>query len=141
MNNQSNQRQVGRMTGRISVDAGLMNYRERLAQASVCSAIGRPSSVSYRRAAGVVVAMLLLVLALSVGASAQTAGIGCLYLTPGTSGGGQVFAGIERAPGIGLSIVAESRGSLEFSVAGRSFPEMVARYNGELCSGPYVFAP
>ena len=85
--------------------------------------------------------MLLLVLALSVGAAAQVAGIGCAYLTPGSSGSGSAFAGIERAPGIGLSIVAESSGSFELSAAGRNLLEVVARYNGELCSGPYVFAP
>jgi|GEM_PF-2196119 hypothetical protein len=141
MNNQSNQRQVGRMTGRIAVDAGIMNYREQLARASNSSASRRSSSVNNRRGTGVVVAMLLLVLALSVGAAAQVAGIGCAYLTPGSSGSGSAFAGIERAPGIGLSIVAESSGSFELSAAGRNLLEVVARYNGELCSGPYVFAP
>jgi hypothetical protein len=140
MNNQTNRRQVGRMTGQIAVDTGIMNYREQLARASNSFA-SRSGSASSRRGAGVVVAMLLLVLALSVGVAAQTAGIGCLYLTPGTGGGGQAFAGVERAPGIGLSIMAESGGSFELSAAGRVFLEAVARYNGELCSGPYVFAP
>ena len=141
MNNQNNQRQVGRLTGRTEVDAGLMRYREQLAHGSSAAVNGRSGSASYGRAAGVVVAVLLLALALSVGAAAQVAGIGCAYLTPGVVGGGSAFAGVERAPGSGLSIVAESSGSFELSATGRTFLEAVARYNGELCSGPYVFAP
>ena len=35
----------------------------------------------------------------------------------------------------------QSSGSFELSVAGRVPLEVVARYNGELCSGPYVLAP
>ena len=150
MNNQTNRRQVGRLTGRIEVDAGLMKYRELLAKPnhSVASRrrlslkrLLRSRSAAQRRAVRVVTAALLLVVALSIGSVAQTAGIGCLYFTPGSSGSGTVFAGVEQTPGIGATIVAESSGSFELSAAGRIFLEAVARYNGELCCGPYVFAP
>lgn len=150
MNNQTNQRQVGRLTGRTEVDAGIMRYREMLAETNhdVSSRRGsgmiqrlRSTSVAQRRAAFVVTAVLLLVAALSIASVAEVAGIGCLYFTPGSIGSGVVFAGVEQTPGTGLSIMAESQSSLELLAAGRIFLERVARYNGELCFGPYTFAP
>ena len=145
MNHRNNIRGVGRLTGRSEVDAGIFRYRELLAKehyavarpgGSKLSRFFRSSSASRRKAARAVAAATLLVLILSF-ASAAELSIGCLYLTPGTAGGGVAVSGIERAPGV--SILAESSGSFELTAAG--FARSVARYNGELCTGPYCFAP
>lgn len=141
MNNQPNRRQVGRLTGRINEDAGIMRYRGLLAQADNPSTRNRSGSKIQWKFAGMAAAILLLVLALSVGATAHVAGIGCAYLTPGIAGGGSAYAGVEQAPGTEATLVAESGGSLELSAAGKTFLGAVNQYNGELCHGPYVFAP
>ena len=111
MNSRTNQRQVGRLTGRVEV------------------------------------AVLLLVLVFSAaGVAAQCAGTGCLYLTPGDSGGGSAVHAAWRAPGIALSdgegaVVAVSEGTFELVAAGKFSPEKPAEYTGELVAGPYEFAP
>jgi hypothetical protein len=91
------------------------------------------------------VAVLLLVLAFSaLGAAAQCAG--CLYLTPGTSGGGSAVHAAWRTPEVALSdgedaVVAVSEGTFELVAAGKFYPEEPPEYTGELVTGPYEFAP
>jgi hypothetical protein len=91
------------------------------------------------------VAVLLLVLAFSAaGVASQCAGTGCLYLTPGISGGA-VYAAW-RNPGIAPSdgedaVVAVSEGAFELVAAGKFYPEEPPEYTGELVAGPYEFAP
>jgi len=146
MNQRNNVVGVGRLSGRSEVDAGLMRYRELLSrpQHAVAkksgSRLGRifRSRASARRAAvRAITAAALLVLVLSVAGAAEMS-VGCLFLTPGTGAGGISVASIEAAPG--LSILATG-GTFELTAAGWSFEQRVARYNGELCIGPYYFAP
>ncbi len=75
MNNQTNRMQVGRLTGQINADAGIMRHRGLLAQANNHSVRGQSSRSRF---AGVVIALVLLMLALSVGVAGQVAGIGSL---------------------------------------------------------------
>jgi len=137
---------VGRLSGRSEVDAGLMRYRELLSrpQHAVAkksgSQLGRifRSRASARRAAvRAITAAALLVLVLSVAGAAEMSA-GCLFLTPGTGAGGIALASVEIASS--TAVVAAS-GSFELTAVGCSFEERVARYNGELCIGPYYFVP
>ena len=146
MNQRNSNQGVGRLTGRSEVDAGIFRYRELLNQrhytverrnGSRLSRLFSFSSVQQRRAAGAAAATML-VLVLSF-ASASEISMGCLYLTPGTAGSGTAVSDIERAPSV--SILAESAGIFELTAAGWSFARCIERYNGELCTGPYWFAP
>jgi len=153
MNNRTNQRQVGRLTGRVEADAGLLRYRDLLSRGHGVVAdsrsprrsafFQRSSEGRRRRAARVAAAVLLLVLAFSaLGAAAQCAG--CLYLTPGTSGGA-VYAAW-RAPEVTLSdgeytVVAVCEGIFELIAAGMFYLQEPAEYTGELVAGPYEFTP
>jgi len=109
MNNRTNQRQVGLLTGRVAA------------------------------------AVLLLVLAFSaLGAATQCAG--CLYLTPGTSGGGSVVHAAWRTPEVALSdgedaVAAVSEGTFELVAAGMFYLQEPAEYTGKLVAGPYEFTP
>lgn len=142
MNTRRNQRQVGRLTGRVEVDTGLFRYRDLL---------GREHSMVARRrsyqGARVAVAVLLLVLALSAaGVVAQCAGGGALCLTAGTSGGASVAHAAWRAPEVlltsgGSAVAAASEGTFEFVAVGRFDLEEPPEYAGEMCTGPYEFAP
>ena len=156
MNNRTNQRQVGRLTGRVEVDAGLLRYRDLLSRGHIVAADSRSPRRSaffqrssegqrHRRAARVAAAGLLLVLAFSaLGAAAQCAG--CLYLTPETSGGGNAVHAAWRTPEVALSdgedvVVAVSEGTFELVATGKFYLEEPAQYTGELVVGPYKFAP
>lgn len=142
MNNRTNQRQVGRLTGRVEVDAGLLRYRDLLSRENHVVADNRS-----HRAARVATAVLLLVLAFSVvGAAAECAGAGPLYLTPGTSSGGSTVHTAWRAPEVlltdgGGAVAAMSEGTFEFVAVGKFNLEEPARYAGELVVGPYEFTP
>ena len=131
MNQRHNNGGVGRLTGRSEVDAGMLRYRELL---------GRPQhTVSWRSRLSVVAVGVLVALAVSFAAFGQVAELGAVSLTPGSAGGGWAVGGIQAAPG--ASIVAESAGSFELTAAGYGAEAGVACYTGELCRGPYAFAP
>jgi len=146
MNQRNNIVGVGRLSGRSEVDAGLMRYRELLSRPQHAAAkksgsrLGRifRSRASARRAAvRAITAAVLLVLVLSVAGAAEMS-VGCLLLTPGTGAGGIALATVEPAPS---TTVVAAGGSFELTAVGYSFEERVAQYNGELCIGPYYFAP
>ena len=146
MNQRHNNGGVGRLTGRSEVDAGMLRYRELLGREqhtvprrSRLGGIFRASSARQRRVTSAVTAGVLLALAVSFATFGQVAELGAVSLTPGSAGGGWAVSGIQAAPG--AFIVAESVGSFELTVAGYSAEAGIACYNGELCRGPYAFAP
>lgn len=153
MNNQTN-RQVGRLTGRTEVDAGLMRYRQQLATGhhSVVSQRGSGqnkllglSLAWQRKAAAVVAAALVFVVALAIVGASREAEMGASCLTPGYGGSGTVASSVERAPVIAFidetGAIAGSGGSFEYDFSGEATEDTIMRYNGELCCGPYVLAP
>jgi len=96
---------------------------------------------NHRQVGRVAIAVLLLVLAFSaVGAA------GCLYLTPGDTGGGIVAHVAWRAPEVLLTdgegtVAISIAGMAGFVAAGQSYLEEPAKYAGELVVGPYEFVP
>jgi len=137
MNNQPNRMQVGRLTGQVNADAGIMRYRGLVAHATNPSMRGR---TSRSRFAGAIIALVVLMLALSVGTAAQVVEIGSQCLTPGHSGCGATVASTDQVPPIATLELAGGGGSLQFACNDGNY-QSVELYCGELCCGAYTFAP
>lgn len=152
MNNQT-QHQVGRLTGRVELDAGLMRYRGLLAnqrQAAVRGHASRTQHPSHavhlgrehRRVASAVVIALFLTVALSVASMGQGATARILYLTSCCNGGvavSYVGAGFESVSLQATNLTESISESLEVLATAETLDAEAPSYSGENCLGSCRF--
>jgi hypothetical protein len=155
MNARNNNQGLGRLTGRVDVDAGLMRYQQLLSSNSHALHTRRSlrsrrlSSLlpvvgsRIRRAAAAITAATLLVLLVSLGTSAGVATSGAELFTLGEAGGSMILIGTASftSPAILADVLPEDSGSVEILAAGKIPPYCVRCYGGEHCCGPAMLTP
>lgn len=148
MNNQT-EHQVGRLTGRVELDAGLMRYRGLLATQRLTAMRGRASRTQHpmhatklwrqrRKVAAAALAALLVVAALSVAVLGQGATAGVLYFTSSCNGGfamSRVSGSLESTAFESVDPTGRVSGSLEVLAAAEALDANAQYYNGENCLG------